>query len=111
MKKENAEEVRKLRALFPQTLAVHITRSEDEGFIARIDTFKGLLTEADNFSELIEMVNDAVKTYYEIPKKFLPYMPNYIPPLEVVRLLDIFPVTKIKKDIVLPISNSEKVAC
>lgn len=82
MKKESAEEVRKLRALFPEKLEVHITRSEDEGFVARIDNFKGLFTEGDNFSELIEMVNDAVKTYYEIPKKFIPYMPNYIPPFE-----------------------------
>lgn len=111
MTKEEIKEVSLLRALFPRKLIVHVTRSENEGFSARIDTFKGLFTEGNNFSELIEMVNDAIKTYYEIPKKFIPYMPNYIPPLEAAQLLDVFPVTNIKKNIVLPISISEKITC
>lgn len=93
MKKENIKEVYKLRALFPRKLKVHITRSNDGGFVARIDTFRGFFTEGKNFSELIEMVNDVVKTYHEVPQKLIPYMPNYIPPLVVVKSLDVFPVT------------------
>ncbi|OGZ52635.1 MAG: hypothetical protein A3B25_00355 [Candidatus Ryanbacteria bacterium RIFCSPLOWO2_01_FULL_48_26] len=110
MKKAEIKEINRFRALFPDEIRVNIARSENGDFTARIDTFKGLFTEGSNFSELIEMVNDAVKTYYEVPKKFISYMPNYIPPLKVAQALDVFPVLEVKKDIVLPISTSEKVA-
>ncbi|OGZ00982.1 MAG: hypothetical protein A3B13_02670 [Candidatus Liptonbacteria bacterium RIFCSPLOWO2_01_FULL_45_15] len=110
MKKEEIKEINRFRALFPSEVRVNVARSENGDFVARINTFKGLFTEGSNFSELIEMVNDAVKTYYEVPEKFIPYMPNYVPPLEAAQLLDVFPINNVKKNIVLPISTSEKVA-
>lgn len=108
MKKEEIKEINRFRALFPREIRVGVVRSENGDFVAQINTFRGLFTEGSNFSELIEMVNDAVKTYYEVPEKFIPYMPNYIPPLEVAQLLDVFPVTNVRKNIVLPISIGEK---
>ena len=111
MKKEEIKEVRKLRKLFPGKLTVSVGRSEDGTFLARINIASGLFTEGSNFSELIEMVNDAVKTYYEIPEKFTPFMPNYVPPLEVAKDLDIFPTKKGEKKIELAISIRESVAC
>jgi len=62
MKKEEIKEVRKLRKLFPGKLTVSVGRSEDGTFLARINIASGLFTEGSNFSELIEMVNDAVPT-------------------------------------------------
>jgi predicted RNase H-like HicB family nuclease len=78
---------------------------EDGTFLARIDTIRGCRTEGDNFSELIEMVNDAVKTYFEVPGKLLPYMPNYVPSIKVAQKLDVFPVKSVKENIILPLAN------
>jgi predicted RNase H-like HicB family nuclease len=111
MKKDDIRTINALRALFPSELKVSVMRSENGNFVAHIDTFKGLFTEGSNFSELIEMVNDAVKTYFEVPSKFLSYMPNYIPPLRVAQRLDIFPATEASETVVFPISSGEKTAC
>ena len=112
MKKGEIREINKFRALFPSKIKVNIMRSENGDFVAQINIFKGLFTEGSNFSELIEMVNDAVKTYYEVPKKFIPFMPDYVPPLRVAQLLNVFPVTKVKERAVFLISTyiREKVA-
>ena len=80
MVKKQTIEVNKLRGLFPRGITVHVNRSMDGGFVATIKTFPGCVTQADSFSELIDMVNDAVRTYFEIPKKYLPHMPTYLPP-------------------------------
>jgi len=105
------QEINKLRELFPSKIAVSVERSDNGDFLATIHTFKGLFTEGRSFSELMEMVNDAVKTYFEIPEKYIPYMPNYVPPLEVAQQLDIFPVVESKQTFSLPLSISEKVYC
>ena len=109
MKQHDIQTIQALRASFPQELSVSIMRSEEGKFVARIDTFKGLFTEGNDFSELMEMVNDAVKTYFEVPKKFLSYMPNYIPPLQVAQRLDVFPATEVKETVVFPLSSGETV--
>lgn len=108
MTKLDIKKIEKFRSLFPNKVEVSVNRTEDGTFTAKIHTFNGLFTEGNNFSELMEMVNDAIKTYFEIPEKFVPYMPNYIPPLEVAQQLDIFPVgQEINKNFVLPISREK----
>lgn len=94
MKKLTANEIKKikeLRAEFPAQINVHIRRSEDNGFAAEITTFRGCFTQGDTLSELVEMVNDCVRTYFDIPVKFSSYMPTYLPPVKVAHNLDIFP--------------------
>jgi predicted RNase H-like HicB family nuclease len=99
------KEINKLRGLFPSQINVSISRVEDGTFLARIDTFEGARTEAGNFSELIEMVNDAVKTYLEVPEKFLSYMPSYIPSIELAQKLNVFPVMEVKENVILPLAR------
>jgi len=102
---QEIKEVKKLRGSFPSQINVTISRVEDGTFLARIDTFEGSRTEGNNFSELIEMVNDAVKTYLEVPKKLIPYMPDYVPSIETAQKLNVFPVTQIKENVILPIAR------
>jgi predicted RNase H-like HicB family nuclease len=99
--------------LFPHVIRVRVERSKDGGFCAKIITFPGCFTEANTFSELIEMVNDAIKTYFEIPDKYIPFMPNYVPPIRVARKLDIFPpiANKDLKVMNLELPNRETIAC
>lgn len=103
VKDKNA--IRAFRNLFPREIGVRIQRSKDGGFVAEILKFGGQLhTEAETFSELIEMVNDAVITYLEIPKKHAPFMPSYIPPLKVAQEFGIFPAFKKAKEIRMPLA-------
>jgi predicted RNase H-like HicB family nuclease len=99
------EKVNELRKLFPSKLNVSICRIEDGTFLAEIKSLYGIRTEGNNFSELIEMVNDAVKTYFEVPRKLLPYMPNYVPSIRAAQKLDVFPVRSVKENLTLPLAN------
>lgn len=86
-------EIYKFIGLFPHEVAVEVLKN-DGGFIAEVKTYPGLATEASSFSELIEMVNDAIRTYLEIPEKYLPFMPSYTPPVSQAKNLDVFPRKK-----------------
>lgn len=57
-------------------------RSEDGGFAAEILSYPRTFTEANTFSELIEMVNDALYTYFDVPEKYVSFMPTYLPSLD-----------------------------
>src|SRR3989344_2317866 len=103
MNKKQIKKINELRALFPSEISVSVLRSEKGDFVAHIHTFKGLVTEGNNFSELVEMVNDAMKTYFEIPEKYIPYMPNYVPPLKAAQAVDVFPVRKVERNLVFPL--------
>ena len=52
--------------LLPQELTVETTITED-GLVAEVKNFPHCYTQASNAMELIEIVNDAVMTYLEIP--------------------------------------------
>lgn len=88
---QDIKEINEFRDLFPQEIDVRVGRSEDGGFIAEVLTFPGVLTEADTFSELIAMVNDAVATHFEVPERFAAYVANYLPPIEVAQDVGIYP--------------------
>lgn len=103
--REEQKEIYKLRSLFPKEIAVKIHRSEDGGFIAEVSTFPGVITEADTFSELIEMVNDAVRTYFEVPKKYISFVPSYLPSIEFAQAIGIFPPLKKESEMKLQLVN------
>lgn len=52
----------------PETINIHWD-TRDGFFIITSPEMPGLITEAKSHQELIEMVNDAVLTYYDIPEK------------------------------------------
>ncbi|MEK7193181.1 MAG: hypothetical protein AAB652_00110 [Patescibacteria group bacterium] len=88
---KDKKEIRKLRALFPHEITVQVQRSEDGGFCAEILVFAGCRTEADSFSELIEMINDAARTFLEVPERYISYVPTYLPTVETAQHLDAYP--------------------
>jgi predicted RNase H-like HicB family nuclease len=88
------QKIQRLRGLFPREISVHIARSQDGGFVADATSFPGCVTEADTFSELIDMINDAVRTMFEIPKKYVSFMPEYLAPLDMAQRFNIFPFRK-----------------
>ena len=58
------------------TVEIHKT---DEGFWAKVKELSHCYTQANDFSGLIEMVNDAIYTYLEIPDKFRKEVGFYLP--------------------------------
>ncbi len=88
------QQINKFRGLFPDKIVVRVHRSECGKFCAEIITFPGCFTEADTFSGLIEMVNDAVKTYFEIPGKYHSFMPEYLAPVEMAQAFNAFPIIR-----------------
>lgn len=51
----------------PDSIKVTVTKSK-KGFCAFLDDYSGCMTVAKNFGELIENVNDAILTYFEVPR-------------------------------------------
>lgn len=92
---QDKEKIKYFRDLFPRTIEVRVNLSQEGGYYIEILTFPGCFTQAETFAELIEMVNDAVATVLEVPKKYLPYMPTYMPPLSLAQRLNIFPSPKV----------------
>jgi len=43
-----------------------VVEKYQDGFLADIKTFENCFTEASTFSELVEIVNDAVRTHLEV---------------------------------------------
>lgn len=107
--KKNIKEINSYRSLFPREIVVKILRSEDGGFAAEITEFPRCYTEADTFAELIEMINDAIKTYFEVPDKYNSYMPTHLPTIETAQKFDAFPVFKTEEELKLKLPNRETV--
>ena len=53
----------------PETLNINVRISKDGWFIVSSSEFPGLITQAKDHQELIEMINDAVLTYFDVPRK------------------------------------------
>lgn len=87
---------------FPEKLEISVNPSKDGGYIAYINNFPGCITQAETGQELFEMVNDALYTYFEIPKEYQPYMPTFFPPEELRNELNIkIPEKYLRKRFVL----------
>ena len=99
--KKQSLAINKLRSLFPRHITVKVERSADGGFYVQVKSFPGCVTQADSLSELIEMLNDAVRVYFEIPKAYLPFMPTYLPLIKDAQRLDIFPIQERKTELKL----------
>ena len=66
--------------ILPPKLDVKIHRVQDRMW-AQVKNLPGCVTQADSFTELIEMINDAVFTYFEIPEKYRVGLGFYLPEL------------------------------
>lgn len=97
--KGNIKKINELRSLFPNAITARVHRSHNGEFCAEVITFPGCFTESDTFSGLIEMVNDAVRTYFEIPEQYLSFMPDYLAPIEVAQRFNVFPVFEETKEL------------
>ena len=67
----------------PDQLEVEIKKSDTGGFYAIVKNLPGCITQADSGQELYEMINDAVYTYFQVPKEYTPYVNIYTPPEDV----------------------------
>ena len=77
------EELIKYQAKFPDKLEVQITKSDDFGYAIKILNLPGCFTQVENAEELLIMVNDAVYTYFDIPRDIVSSMPRYFPAEEI----------------------------
>ena len=105
--KKDIEKIKDLRSKFPVQISIKVSRSQDGGFVAELLSFPGCVTQGETLSELVEMVNDCVKTYLNVPQKFFQYMPTYLPPVNVAHELDAFPAPKRSREIKMKISLYE----
>lgn len=66
-----AEDPQKVKREFgmPETLNLTIEITPDGWFVVTSADLPGLVTQAQNHEELIEMVNDAVLTYFDVPRR------------------------------------------
>lgn len=88
------KEVEKIINQFPGELPVSIRCSEEGGFYAEVRIVEEVITtQGETLSELIEMINDAVYTYFEVPRKYLSVMPAYVPPVETAQDLKLYLVS------------------
>ena len=53
----------------PETVSLNVRLTSDGWFIVTSPELPGLVTQAKNHKELIEMVNDAILCYFDVPKK------------------------------------------
>jgi len=77
------EQIKKYSQLLPERINVHSEGSPEEGFWAKItapgSNLQNCYTEANSIPELILMINDAVKTHYEIPEEVRDQVGFYAP--------------------------------
>ena len=76
--------------VLPRTLSVDIYRAAEGGFWAKIRALPGCNTQGEDFIDLVDMINDAVFTYFDIPQKMRSGLGRYVPALseEVSRKTD-----------------------
>lgn len=67
--------------MLPPEIEVEVHRAEEGGFWAKVKNFPGCVTQAENFTELVEMINDAVFVYLGIPEKMRGELGYYAPNL------------------------------
>lgn len=107
--KKDILKIKELRNDFLRAIDVRVSRSEDGGFVARILSFPGCITQGDTLSELVEMVNDCVKTYLDIPTRYFSFMPTYLPPVGIAHDLDMFPAPRGDKKLKMLLAHREGV--
>jgi len=71
----------------PDFIKIHVEKSQDGGYWIKILNLPGCFTQTENAEDLLVMVNDAVYTYFEIPKELIPFLPRYFPSEEIRKKL------------------------
>lgn len=64
----SSEEIKK-KYKIPDTFHLKIRMTNDGYFILTCEELPGLVTEASSGKELLEMFNDAMLSYYDVPKR------------------------------------------
>jgi predicted RNase H-like HicB family nuclease len=103
--KKDIKEINRLKGLFPDELTVFVRASKDGGLFCEIKTFPGCFTQGDNLFELVQMINDVVSTYFDVPQKYISYMPTYNPSVKMAHDFSGFPLPT--KNIRLKLQNRE----
>ncbi len=65
--------------LLPRSVRVEVHQEEDGSFWAKVLNFTGCYTQGKNFSDLLEMVSDAIYTVHDVPEELRAFLPRYIP--------------------------------
>ena len=89
--KKDIQKINDLRGLFPKRITISIVPDSGGTYTIRITEFPNAITEAENLDDLITMVSDCVATVLNIPKKYLPFMPRYLPSVELAQYMNAFP--------------------
>lgn len=105
------KEINKFRALFPKEISVLVRRGDNGKYCAEVTTYRGCFTEGNTFSELVEMVNDVVRMYLDVPEKYFQYMPEYFPPLSLAQRFGAFPPISRTVEVDFNIYQNEEVSC
>ena len=111
MTQKTIKEVSKFRPLFPKEISVLVRRGDNGKYCAEVTTYKGCFTEGNTLSELIEMVNDVVRMYLDVPEKYFQYMPEYFPPIGLAQRFGVFPPVSRAIEVDFNIPKNEKVKC
>jgi len=85
---KKAQNLNYFKKLLPKKLTVAIHKSDKGNLWAKIKELPHCYTQADSYFELIEMLNDAIYTYLEIPTKLMPKLGYYIPQEILQKLAD-----------------------
>ncbi|MDD3386789.1 MAG: hypothetical protein PHX92_02605 [Candidatus Pacebacteria bacterium] len=109
---ETIKDINKFRSLFPKEISVLVRRGDNDRYCAEITTYEGCFTEGNTFAELTEMINDAVRTYLDIPEEYFQYMPEYFPAISSIKQFGVFPPMnkEIKADFNI-FRENEKACC
>ena len=67
--KKEPPEVIRAKYHIPAKIKLSVDITSDGWFVVSSPELPGLLTQAQTAKELLEMVNDAILTYYDVPKR------------------------------------------
>lgn len=64
----------KLKYKLPDSITLNIELTKDGWYLAESPDIPGLFTQARTQEELLDMVNDAILTYFNVPKREADYV-------------------------------------
>lgn len=84
--KPSIEEIAAYQHKIPSRISVSHEKEKDGTYVARVLSIDGkkidngmIITDGKTVEELVEMVNDAVYTYLDIPERIRPSLPKMLP--------------------------------
>ena len=79
--KKSQREYLEYSMLLPRTVSVDVYRAEEGGFWAKVRALPGCNTQGEDFIDLVDMINDAIFTYFNVPQKMRSVLGHYLPHL------------------------------